>query len=154
MSDDMQRRRAASRHFGFDAYDERPGPLDTPCWIFHGKPNKKSGYCQMRVLGVLDMAHRAFYEHYKAAIPAGLTLDHLCRVRNCVNPTHLEPCTRGENTLRGRTITAANRAKVACLRGHEFTPENTYMVPNGGGRACRACACIRTREYKERKQAA
>jgi hypothetical protein len=33
-------------------------------------------------------------------IPDGLQLDHLCRVRCCVNPNHLEPVTAKENTLR------------------------------------------------------
>jgi hypothetical protein len=66
------------------------------------------------------MAHRAFYEDYRGPIPPGLVIDHLCRVRLCVNPSHMEIVTRGENTRRGRQtkLTAADaRAIRATIRG-------------------------------------
>lgn len=47
-------------------------------------------------------AHRYAYELVVGPIPTGLELDHLCRVRNCVNPAHLEPVTHAENLRRGR----------------------------------------------------
>ncbi len=61
-------------------------------------------------------------------IPSGLTLDHLCRVRNCVNPAHLEPVTHRENTLRGDGVTAINARKTSCHRGHPFAGENLYVL--------------------------
>jgi hypothetical protein len=136
--------------FGFDAYDEQPGPLDTACWIFRKKPTNR-GYAQMRMPdGTQPCAHRAFYEHHVGPIPEGMTLDHLCRVRQCVNPLHLEPVTRGENVLRGDTLSAHNAAKTHCKRGHEFTPENTRLY--AGARWCRACARERARRlYHEQK---
>ncbi|NED52837.1 HNH endonuclease, partial [Micromonospora aurantiaca] len=70
--------------------------------------------------------------------------DHLCRNRACVNVTHLEIVTNRINILRGETLQAANAAKTHCIRGHEFTPENTYV--KNGGRDCRTCARERQRE--------
>jgi hypothetical protein len=69
-------------------------------------------------------------------IPEDREIDHLCRVRNCVNPEHLEIVTKGENLRRGWE---ARRALVIeCRRGHPFNDENTYLPPRGG-RECRTC---------------
>lgn len=44
--------------------------------------------------------HRVAYEMFVGPIPAGLEIDHLCRVRHCASPAHLEPVTRAENNRR------------------------------------------------------
>jgi hypothetical protein len=112
------------------------------CWLWLiGKST--AGYGVFRLPDRQVLAHRFAYELLVGPIPDGMTLDHLCRVRHCVNPTHLEPATRGENTLRGETVTAANRAKTHCPQGHPY--EQTY-----GQRICRKCRRKANREYMRR----
>jgi hypothetical protein len=82
--------------------------------------------------------HRVSYESFRGAVPAGLDLDHLCRVRHCVNPWHLEPVTRRVNLLRGANPISIAHLAGTCTRGHAMTPDNTYQAP-GGQRKCRAC---------------
>ena len=105
------------------------------CWLWLGGVNE--GYGRVRVGRKQAMAHRVMYEREVGPIPKGLTLDHLCRVRSCVNPAHLEPVTTRENTLRGVGVSALNAQKVACVRGHRFDSKNTYHLR--GKRSCRAC---------------
>lgn len=90
------------------------------------------------------MAHRVVYEHELGPIPAGLTLDHLCRVRSCVNPAHLEPVTIGVNVLRGNTFAARQVALTACPAGHPYDVTNTYVRQGErrGERECRTCRRI------------
>lgn len=75
------------------------------CWLWHGAVSKckGGGYGLIYVGGkeVVKSAHRVVYELERGAIPNGMDLDHLCRVRTCVNPAHLEPVTRKENLRRG-----------------------------------------------------
>lgn len=70
------------------------------CWIWLGRING-FGYGELKCGERRLKAHRVSYEHHVGPIPEGLDLDHLCRVRPCVNPEHLEPVTRSENIRRG-----------------------------------------------------
>lgn len=127
------------------------------CWVWTGYCNK-DGYGRFnrgaQGMGVAS-AHRWAYEYLVGAIPAGMTLDHLCRNRKCVNPDHLEIVTRGANVLRGHSSPAANARKTRCKHGHEFTHENTYDLNRHHdgrvGRCCRQCALIaQARRYRNR----
>jgi hypothetical protein len=119
------------------------------CWEWQGKLNQ--GYGVVWDSGRVRQAHRFAWELLRGAIPDGLTLDHLCRNRRCVNPGHLEPVTAVENTMRGQAPHAINARKTHCVRGHAFDDENTY-VRSDGARICRAC--VRARNAQVRKAVA
>lgn len=111
------------------------------CWLWTGA--KSNGYGQLGVDGKNRLVHRLSYELYIGPIPEGLIIDHLCRVRHCLNPDHLEVVTQRENILRGTAPTAQNARKTHCKHGHPFDEQNTYVHNNG--RYCRACAAARWR---------
>lgn len=112
-----------------------------------------SGYGILRIAGKQYRAHRVAYELAHGPVPDGLVLDHLCRVRSCINPDHLEPVTQLVNVQRG-----AKNVKF-CKSGHEFTPENTLVRTRGDGtqtlrRTCLACKRRLSAEYARRRRAA
>lgn len=102
----------------------------------------RNGYGHLRVGGRgegMICVHRFAYELLVGPIPAGLTLDHLCRNRACVNPTHLEPVTCRDNLLRGESFSAMNAKVASCPQGHLYDLVNTYYRPDRYGRQCRIC---------------
>ena len=113
------------------------------CWTFTGGRNQK-GYGRITVDGWLQSAHRVSYALFTGPIPDGLTIDHLCGNRACVNPDHLEAVPHGVNVRRGATAT-----KTHCKRGHLLSGPNLYRPP-AGGRACRVCIADATRRWVER----
>ena len=125
------------------------------CWLWTASLDGK-GYGQIMCgRNNLKRAHRLVYESLRGAIPAGLDLDHKCRVRSCVNPDHLEPVTRAENLRRGIGNRAALQAKTHCKNGHEYSVKNTrwYCPPgreNFPQRICRICAANAVRKFRER----
>lgn len=109
------------------------------CWLWVGAINS-GGYGHITVANKTASAHRVSYRAFKCDVPDGMDLDHLCRIRCCVNPDHLEPVTRSINCRRGLTSQAGaakQRAKTHCPRGHEYTPDNTYT--HSGQRKCKTC---------------
>lgn len=118
------------------------------CWLFAGYVNSL-GYGQLfyRTDGKRksDYVHRASYETFVSQIPEGLVIDHLCKNRSCINPSHLEPVTARENTLRGDGV-ILNKIKTHCPKGHEYTPENTTQYSTIW-RRCRECDKQRHKEY-------
>lgn len=121
------------------------------CWIFDCLTD--AGYGQFQDDNEHHVAHRWSYELLVGEIPPGLTLDHLCRVRACVNPWHLDPVPHRVNILRGEGPAAINARKTQCVEGHPFTGENTYLTPDGR-RQCRTCIRRRSQARLVRLQPA
>jgi hypothetical protein len=118
------------------------------CWLWIGSC-RPDGYGQIWD-GATHMktAHRVTYEILRGPIPEGLELDHLCRVRCCVNPWHLEPVAHWENLRRAvYTERRGNkwRLRTHCSNGHLYDPSTIYWR-SGKWRACRICHRDRDRE--------
>lgn len=123
----------------FQKFEDKyiPEP-NTGCWLWLGNQSG-SGYGMFWYGKRHGYAHRFAYEHYRSAIPKDLEPDHLCRVRHCVNPWHLELVTHKENTLRGDSPTAVAARRITCKEGHAYS-QNKYQ------RYCRICHRIWQRE--------
>lgn len=100
------------------------------------------GYGRLRVGPRSVYAHRFIYEALVRHIPQGLTIDHLCLNKACVNLSHLEVVSRAENGRRGihnrRPLTTPRPLATACSKGHERNDKNTY-TDSRGNRHCRDC---------------
>ena len=110
------------------------------CWVWKGHLCR--GYGQFCLHGKRQPAHRAVYEALVGPVPDGLVIDHLCRNRACVNPSHLEAVSFRENVLRGVAPSAQNARKTHCIRGHK--------LPDKPQRRCLAC---RRQRYREGRNA-
>jgi len=120
-------------------------------WMAYKWPD---GYGCFYFDGKLVRAHRFSYELNKGKIPVGLQLDHLCRNRRCVNPTHLQPVTCKENLHRSPiVITTICSNKTHCPRGHELIGSNLdkWQLAHGN-RICRKCKNENMKTYKQKEQ--
>ena len=95
--------------------------------------------------------HRVAWVIRNGDIPEGMVIDHLCRNTLCCNPDHLELVTQRTNALRGMSPVAVIVRTNICCRGHEFTPENTYVSRTTGYRQCLACNKIRATRRRARR---
>ena len=120
-------------------YDPTKDWREYPCMEWNRATSNGYGVIGRHYTGK-SLVHVIAFNHVIGIVPKGLELDHLCRNRSCYCPAHLEPVTHMENFLRGASpaYTAAQKARTHCIRGHEFTPENTrFSLKN---RVCRQCA--------------
>jgi hypothetical protein len=122
-----------------------PEPM-SGCWLWTGTLN--DGYGVVRVNRKSKKAHRVVFERARGPISAGLTLDHLCRVRSCVNPDHLEPVTNRVNCLRGESFAAKAARRTHCRHGHPLT------WTRRGRRWCRPCDRVYSANYRQRQREA
>ena len=112
------------------------GPIPThrpdlgPCWLW--TRSCVDGYGQFWLDGTNRKAHRVAWEWEHGPVPGTLELDHLCRVRPCVRPSHLDLTTNRENRARGAGTGGV--LKITCPQGHTYDSANTY-----GFRTCRVC---------------
>lgn len=91
---------------------------ETGCWLWNGYVNPSSGYPGMVAIGGgrTKSAHVAFYEKVKGAVPEGLEIDHVCRVRRCVNPEHLQAVSRSVNHRRKPASHFSNERRAEVKR--------------------------------------
>jgi hypothetical protein len=128
---------------------------ESGCWIWMGDIFTQTGYAlyspseEERKIRRYWTGHVRAYELFRGPVPKGLHLDHLCRVRCCVNPWHLEAVTQKVNNERAAKARIANHSK--CAHEHELSGDN-LLVMHSGRRACRACAAERIRRFYERKR--
>lgn len=114
-------------------------------WIGASDTN---GYGTKSRFGKRWSAHRLVYEMEHGEIPKGLTVDHLCRVRSCVNTRHMEIVTQKENNLRGFSPVALNFKKKFCPKCL-----GTYTERKNNRRICVNCNRISERNrYAIKKQ--
>lgn len=130
----------------FERFDTKINRTDE-CWLWTActYPN---GYGQFDK----GYAHRHSYEFYVGPIPEGLVIDHLCRVRSCVNPEHLEAVKQAVNFKRGdgpQAVIESNRkrglARTHCPHDHEYSEDNTIYETKKNGNVMRRCKTCRRR---------
>ncbi|WP_116214893.1 HNH endonuclease signature motif containing protein [Streptomyces olivoreticuli] len=100
----------------------RSGVDGAPCILWTGALDG-GGYAMTKRNGRSSKVHRLMYESIRGEIPSGLVLDHLCRVRHCVNPAHLEAVSNAENVRRGSN-TKLTMADAMAIRD-EFAQPNS-----------------------------
>jgi hypothetical protein len=120
------------------------------CLIWMGALNNGGygNYTNRRGLYSSRLSHRIAYEDKHGPIPDGLVLDHLCRIRCCVNPDHLEPVTHAVNLSRGFGAAYQHRNKSLCKKGHQLSGANIMprRSEGAGWRRCRECEKIRRKK--------
>jgi hypothetical protein len=141
-----------NKQAGTEFWERLTAKVDfTPfCWLWTGAKTH-DGYGNIGVGKYKRFAaHRITYQMFRGPIPEGLQLDHLCRVRHCVNPFHLEAVTCRENILRGEGVCARHARRTHCKHGHELAGDN-LRVALDGERICRTCHREGNRKLAKRR---
>ena len=165
----------------YERFIKRVSVVASGCWEMDGW-HDRDGYAHFHKSKHQSKAHRISYEFHNGAIPQGLTIDHLCKNKGCVNPAHLEAVTGEENSSRhnaegykqwwsalsdtdkqvfienvskkaSQVAAAKKLAATHCRRGHEWKPETTYIVPSNGHKRCNVCFYSTPSMIKKNKKA-
>ena len=135
---------------------ERVSEQADGCWAWTGHTN--NGYGRVTRYFRNFYAHRYSLLQHGIEVPADREVDHLCRNRRCVNPSHLEIVTTSVNIVRSLPYKDTGRlgrwhlAKTHCPQGHPYGGDNLY-IRTDGGRECRTCRRAHVRRFKERQAA-
>ncbi len=113
--------------------------MDTKCWDWTARTNA-AGYA-LYYVGGGELAHRWSWSFFNGPVPDGLQIDHLCRNRRCVNPSHLEPVTHRENVRRGDVP----RSDGKCSKCGLVVAGDNAAPKTRGGYQCRSCIRIGSR---------
>jgi|ERR1035437_3215012 hypothetical protein len=139
-------KRAYTRTPALTRFERKIKIAPSGCWNWTGMKNRQSygvfwpfGGNRNRIA-----AHRWYYMQKREAIPRNLVCDHLCENKVCVNPDHIRITTIWGNSRRSINPATINSLKTHCIRGHEFSTENTY-INKDGSRGCKACRKQRTK---------
>lgn len=132
-----------------DRFEAKVARDGSGCWLWNGKVSEK-GYGIIQHERRRLYAHRVGFELFVGSVPNGLELDHLCRVRRCVNPAHLEPVPHVENVARGEAG-KPQRDRTHCKAGHPYDETNTYTKPDGA-RGCKECRRAAQRRFQARNR--
>src|SRR5690606_1755711 len=117
---------------------------DTGCWEWRAAKNPK-GYGQFYWEGAMRLPHKVAYTAMVGPVNTGESIDHLCRVRHCCNPEHLESVAHLINVRRGR----GPGSRTHCPQGHPYSGENLHIQSNGA-RRCLTCRRAHSRAYQQR----
>lgn len=122
---------------------------ETGCWEWIGSLTAPNGYAQIGINGDKIVVHNLVYELLIGKMDDGLEPDHICLIKRCVNPEHIEPVTHSENVKRAQSLLPK---KTHCPSGHEYVGDNLYVNPNTEFKHCRKCQSERNdaRALKQR----
>lgn len=137
-----------------DKYVQLDRGYETPCWVWVAGKDR-DGYGRFGMDGKTMAAHRASWLLFVGELPSypEKEIDHLCRQRDCVNPSHLRAVSHNENCEGIRTFADINREKTHCAKGHPLTKDNVYPRKHGH-RTCRTCQIEWSRAYRASRRSA
>jgi hypothetical protein len=112
------------------------------CWVWRGSRDKAGyGTNADSADNPEHLAHRAVWFLLRGQIPEGMTVDHLCRNRGCVNPEHMELVTLKENVRRAprtkltleqvKEIKSSPESLGSLARRFEVSKQAVYRVRKG-----------------------
>lgn len=122
------------------------------CWIWKGNAFQSTGYGKIVIEKKHLLTHRLAYELLIGPIPEGKEIDHLCRIRLCCNPLHLEAVTHRENVVRGNSAASRNAKKTHCVHGHLLAGDNLIKSGKRKFRKCRTCNQEKCKLYQRQNR--